>query len=605
MTHKNKLIDFLRAYGPSEAANNLFDEHVVDAAQRYGVEPFYVESPLLDALERNFKAAEPVNVVLTGTAGDGKTYLCRKLHERLGGDTQEFREAGEIVPITLPGGKKLTIIKDLSELREADKERELEAVTGTLVGDDRSNVHLIAANDGQLLKFWREFVHSHPYAESLFDRIRWMLKEERKNHPDLPYLELHNLSRQSNTELFERVLDAVLSHDSWGVCNGCPAAASTNRPCPILENRRRLGADETTVFRERLKETVTLAGANDLHLPMRQLFLLAANILLGDKVSNELLTCEKAQKRAREERYSATNPYDNALGRNLRPSYRQRYAAFTTLSSLGIGQETNNTIDELLVEAAPPQLHDAYVADDSFYGANLIEDARSAYLRGDRDQFETLLAGLETQRRRLFFTLPDQEAAARLAPWALTVFRSGGNFLRFQERLRGGEVPSSTVRTLVKGLNRTFTGTMTNDTENLWLAIPAGNVHDRTGRVLEHPPVPILRGRAGAAFVTVDNGGVNRRPRLVLTHRGASEPLVSIDLRPLLFEYLARVADGSLPASFSQQCFEELKHFRLRTLRALTDLDGAAPTEADMHLVWLNEQTGRLTSSPLAIEETN
>ncbi|WP_019559038.1 hypothetical protein [Thioalkalivibrio sp. ALE12] len=603
MTYRNPLIDFLRAYGPSEAANNLFDEHVVNAAERYRVAPFSVDNPLLSDLQRNFDADKPQSVVLTGTAGDGKTYLCRKLFERLGGSAADFREAGEVARIRLSSGQTLTIIKDLSELREADKERELEAVTRAFVGDDPDHVHLIAANDGQLLKFWRDFVDVHTHAQRVFEALRWMLKEERSHHTDLPGLRLENLSRQSNAELFEQVVDAVLRHTDWGMCDGCPVAQQ-QPACPILENRRRLGADESSMFRQRLKDSIALAAANDLHLPMRQLFLLVSNILLGDSDSLGLLSCQKAQNRAQARRYAATNPYDNALGFNLRPSYRERYAAFTTLSSLGIGQETNSDVDALLIEAAPPELHAAHLANDPLYGANLLEDARSAYLRGERERFEALLSGLEAQRRRLYFTLPDEGSERGLAPWALTVFQSGGEYLRLQAKMRDEKFEPPLLRRLVKGLNRTFTGTMTDDTELLWLAIPPGNVHDRTGRVLEHPPIPILRGRMGAPFITVDSAGVNSRLRLILTHRGAPEPFASIELRPLMFEYLIRVANGSLPASFSRQCFEELKHFRLQATAALTELDDVEPSDGDMQLVSLDPHTGRLNGSLLAIRET-
>ena len=49
-------------------------------------------------------------------------------------------------------------------------------------------------------------------------------------------------------------------------------------------------------------------------------------------------------------------------------------------------------------------------------------------------------------------------------------------------------------------------------------------------------------------------------------------------LPPLLFEYLMRVQAGALPGSFSRQCFEMLRHFRLRVCaelgnREMIDLD--------------------------------
>ena len=601
MPHKNPIVDFLRAYGPSEAANNLFDEHVINAARAHKIQPFEVESRLLPKLVDNFNNQNVCNIVLTGTAGDGKTYLCRKLYEALGGTAEDFRRQGEIATIKIGKTRKLTIIKDLSELRDEDKEQELEALTQSFLGEDRANVYLVAANDGQLLKFWRDFSAKHSHASTLYKLLRRMLKDEKSELlDDLPLVKLYNMSRQSNVQLFEDVVAEVLDPSRWEACNGCPLVEGGPK-CPILENRDRLRADDPAIFHKRLKQAIALAAANDLHLPMRQLFLLVANILLGDAKNNDLLTCQKAQNRAHRGEYFHTNPYDNALGRNLRESHREIYGVFTTLASLGIGNETNNAIDEMLVEAMPEDLHLQLVANDSIYGDVLIKPARQAYLKGDRDQLEDLLTSLESQRRRLFFTIDENLHSGRLSPWSLTVFRSGGDFLAFQNALKNGESTKQTFRKLVCGLNRTFTGTMTTETEKVWLAIPPGNVHVHAGRLLEHPPIPVKAIRGGIE-AAVDNKGTNQRPRFVLKQRGQADALESIELRPLLFEYLIRVADGSLPASFSRQCFEELKHFRLRAVQMLKELHDDDPSEINMDLVSLNEQNGKLNLSPLTLE---
>lgn len=603
MAYRNPLIDFLKAYGPSEAANNLFDEHVTNAAARYGVEPFHVHNDLIDAIEDNFRSHNPKSVVLTGTAGDGKTYLCRKLYERLGGSAEDFREAGEIKRMRTPGGKKLTIIKDLSELREVDKEQELSVIARAFTGGEPDRVFLFAANDGQLLKFWRDYVDNHSHAAQVFDGIRWMLKEERPDHEDLPGLRLENLSRQPNAALFDKVIDAVLDHPGWQQCDGCPVAHAPPR-CPILENRDRLWGQDDATFRRRLKDAITLASANDRHLPMRQLFLLVSNILLGDSVNHDLLTCNKAQIRARNGQYAAVNPYDNALGLNLRLSYQGIYAAFTTLASFGIGQETNKTIDTLLLEAQPEAWHQAYIANDPLYGAPLLEDERCTYRRGSSDQYDSLLRAMESQRRRLFFTLPEDTPSHQLEPWQLTVLHNGTKYLELQSTLNNNAEDPAIVREIVKGLNRIFTGTMAEESNSLWFAMPPGNVNVRAGRVMEHRAIKILRGQTGMPFVTVDNGGVNHRPRLVLMHKKDAEPLAVIELKPLLFEYIVRVAQGSLPTSFSRECFEEIKYFRLKAVAALTDLNGDEPMDSDLELVTLDLNTGRLNASPLTVEDT-
>ena len=45
--------------------------------------------------------------------------------------------------------------------------------------------------------------------------------------------------------------------------------------------------------------------------------------------------------------------------------------------------------------------------------------------------------------------------------------------------------------------------------------------------------------------------------------------LASIDLQLTHFEYLVRVARGSLPTSFSRQCYEDFLDFKLRLISKL------------------------------------
>jgi hypothetical protein len=72
-------------------------------------------------------------------------------------------------------------------------------------------------------------------------------------------------------------------------------------------------------------------------------------------------------------------------------------------------------------------------------------------------------------------------------------------------------------------------------------------------------------------------------------------------LQPLLFEYLLRVEGGSLPGSFSRQCFEELRQFRMRvvaslTKRGLLDSEGVG----DIEIVRLLPE-GRLSADDIGL----
>jgi hypothetical protein len=66
--------------------------------------------------------------------------------------------------------------------------------------------------------------------------------------------------------------------------------------------------------------------------------------------------------------------------------------------------------------------------------------------------------------------------------------------------------------------------------------------------------------------VNIVSDDIRRRPQISISHRVHAKAVSAstlLDLRPLLFEYLMRVADGSLPSSFSRQCQQEVRHFAL------------------------------------------
>ena len=68
--------------------------------------------------------------------------------------------------------------------------------------------------------------------------------------------------------------------------------------------------------------------------------------------------------------------------------------------------------------------------------AKLFEPLRQAYRRGTCDDFERVRHGLESQRRRLFFSLDDEGGdPSELSPWRLSVFQYGGVYLAFMDAL--------------------------------------------------------------------------------------------------------------------------------------------------------------------------
>jgi hypothetical protein len=591
------LVDYLRAYGPLPSGNAQFDEHVTAASDRYGVRQLEIQSPLLEVLYEHASRDLPHSLILTGTAGDGKTYHCRKILKHLGADLSGFADQKRFEHL-LKDDRTLVVIKDLTELRPYEKTALYPELVEAFTDPQSNKVFILAANDGQLLAFLRAHESTHANGPALLALVRTLLQEGREREDGWQF-EMLNLSRQTHDSLLDTVITAVVDHPLWDDCNSCSVGPGA---CPIQRNRRLLADQAKPGLRSRLSELVLLAACNDTHLPLRQLLLLCVNTILGHERFG-LMTCANAQSIvAQGESPAFSNPYRNALGLNFTTGERERYAAFSVLEGLALGAETNNGIDHLLLEQLPQGFHGQHVANDTVFGAALFEPHRSAYVRGQYENLREFREAMADQRRRLFFVAPRNTTvvgATALDPWLLTSFKSGGDYLKFRAELQGGAESIEIKRKLTIGLNRAYSGLMCDDDDRLWLTAPAGSADSRLGRILDTDQ-PIQRG-AGVqerlAF-DFDAKGVHGRPRLVMLAEGKRPE--ALELTPLLFEYLLRIEAGSLPASFSRQCFEDLRHFRLRAVATLNEAGLGGRSDREIALVKLTD-AGRLERSPLPL----
>lgn len=581
----NPLVAFLASYGPSSASDALSDEHVQAAVKRHGVRPIEAPAPKLEAMRDALLGDVPFSVVLTGTAGDGKTYHIRRFFlDEVGGDPSDWPGKGGILHAEIRG-RPLRIIRDLSQLTDTAKEEEIEGVTRSLLGEETHTLYLVAANDGQLLKFWRDArdradvgSERHERYDRVLSVLSDMLHRDREIPPEGTLrLRLINLSRTVTGRTLDAVLDGILAHENWDVgCGNCPQAAPDAKPCPIRANRALLqgtGPDRSGAFRRRIQAAIRIAALNDQHVPIRQILVLAVNILLGDtkKKDRPLLTCNEARRRAREGEYRYCNPFNNAIGLNVPSEKRRKLTVFSALETFGIGHETNTPLDNLLLDGAPAALAARLEARDGVYGASLFEQRLKAYKSGtdvisNGDGFAT---AMESQRRRLFFLLDEDAEAGPLSPWRLTIFHHAGQYLRFADALGAGAQQDASfveavLKQLVKGINRTLTGMMADETERVWLARAIGRADGASGRFSTLQPVERRGPSPQRLAATLDTP--TGRPRLQVTVRIPGMSMMSsppLELRPLLFEYLMRVGDGSLPSSFSRQCQQEVRHFAL------------------------------------------
>ncbi|WP_229427370.1 hypothetical protein [Massilia atriviolacea] len=564
---------------------NLFDEYITGALNRAKVAPITLSSPQLDKIVAYVKSGSPGGLLIAGTAGDGKTYHCRGLWTAVGGTAKAWGSAQLVKELALPDGRVAVFVKDLSELRDEQSDDVLMMLERSALEGDDSKFVVIAANHGQILERLRDLGQrqgrEHPLRKPLQDAFL-----SGGNPPGR--LALFDLSRIGHRDSLVEVVRAISEHSEWTNCSSCSLQAD-GRVCPIFENRRRLlGGSGEAAFVRRLGDLVDIARLNGLHLPVRDLLALTANMILGHPLAKEgLMACADILKIQAEGSVEQASLYGNVFGANLPSRRALERPVFKALASFGIGEESTSRADGLLVyghddgKLAEPFAR--LVASDPVYGATpgflsalerYLEGEENARLESETDEF---MERLESQRRRLFFTLPDGEAAYPF--WGMTAFRFGGDYLGTIAALAERKPISDSVRSrLVRGLNRVMTGLLIENTDNIFVASSGGFTQSRVS-VLCDTEVPAKRDRGTGMMIKLDKQ--TDRACLDIALAPGAGNTVSFPLSPVRFEFLCRVAMGALPGSFSNECLEDMLAFKAKLLRKAEVILDMHPAEED------------------------
>lgn len=568
-TDSSRWIRFLRNYGPIPTNDNMYDETIQRALRRHRIAPLVLPAQFLDPLLANFRAETPYSEVLTGTAGDGKTYHCREAWLALGGSDAEWNTGRKVQRMAL-GPRELVVVKDLSELRADESAELLEKMATDVVMPTPERVYLIAANHGQLLEKLKA-APSSPALKTMIETIEELLVTG-TNPNAAVRLNVRDLSQAPASLMLSPVINAMMGHAGWDQCGTCPNQTGGST-CPILENRSRLqSASDGGTLRQRLTALIELSEQNGVHFPVRQLLALVTNMLLGHpNAADGLMSCNDVPKIVEQATLDRASVYRNTFGENLSPRRAEKSDLFRKLNAFGIGGETSNRVDSLLVYGADdPALSGAYqefVLNDPTYGGTpAFTQAQRAYLEGrDANSASAFLAMLRSQRQRLFFTLP-QARESDYDLWDLTVFRYGGLYLEVLENVGAGKpLPRRVMPMLMRGLNRVFTGMLIQNQDELVLATSGSHSQSKTSPLLDELISVPRQGGEEVSIVPTVKGGAALAVRL---SRGDDPGVIRLALTPTRFEFLGRVAEGALPSSFSLECHEDLLAFKAKLLSA-------------------------------------
>jgi hypothetical protein len=597
-------VRFLRTYGPTPNNLTMFDEYVAGAVGRAKVQPIALSTPMLEPMKAHVASGKPGSMLIAGTAGDGKTYHCRALWTSMGGDPRAWAAKGNIKEHRLADGRLAVFIKDLSEFNGEESDAPLARLENSVLGGDDSEVVILAANHGQVLDRLRDLGHrqgrKHPLRKPLQEFFLQAGQE-----PDR--LAVFDLSRSVGRMALEEVIAAVAKHAEWNNCAKC-SLKSGGKICPIYENRERLlGKGDTAQLGRRLGDLVEIARLSGLHLPVRDMLALCANMILGHRDAKDgLMSCAEVVWIQEQGAVDRGSIYGNVFGANLPKRRLADRPVFRAMAAFGVGDETTNEADGLLVYGKDDvKLAPAFarlIGNDPVYGATpRLLSAQDKYLEGEEAaRIDGGAAGfmslLREQRRRLFFTLPPDEEGYPF--WAMTVFCFAGEYLEMRSMLQEKKAVAEVVRgRLVRGLNRVMTGLLIDNVDRIFVASSGGFTQSRVS-VLCDTEAPSRRANGVGMAIKLDVK--SGRPLLDVSLAQGAGNSVTFDLTPVRFEFLSRVADGALPGSFSNECLEDMLAFKAKLLRKAELIRGRNSQDDDEEA---GADSGSLTLNFIDIEQ--
>ena len=457
--------EILNKYGAIKDNRASYDEKVLGLYKRYNIPPIEIKLDYVDNILKEFLDSDK-SLIVTGSAGDGKTFILRKLFEKLGGDNKEFKSICKI--------NNITFILDFTAI-ENKKEIILEA---------KNKKYIIAMNEGLL----NEYVNKDEFL-------------------------IKDLSKTSSANNFDLLLDKVLEYiDKY----------ETKNECIIFKNIELLKE-----VRGKIRDIILMNDFNYEHITIRRLFVFISNLILGSKNQNLLKSCKDIS-------FLESNLYSNIFGENLSASMREK-KPFEFLNRLSIGYKSNNEIDNLILYSKDERFKNIYFDVEEFFRK------RDSFLdNGDYNLIKDYVVFL---RRDLFF---------RHKQNSLMRYISFEAFKTLFDDLKDNKPVSKRIKKLIAlALNRIFLGALINEKDNLYIGSSfKGSNKKIANEIIEKLDIKEIN----FEFIK-GNDEYYGEIYLVIKNK---KMLLDLDI----FEFLVRIANGSLVNSFSNEFLERVMIFK-------------------------------------------
>lgn len=548
-SQSNPFVEYLSRYttiSPEHEA--AFDEYLNNADPPSGTRIRF-ETQTEKYLRTLFASEQPPSVILTGNAGDGKTYLCRMIIESLTGSS--FGGWNGNTELEVNGNEfSLRVIKDLSEINEQAGGDILRCLDRAFVQSNSKEVFLVAANEGRL-----RAVLQRANLPALYKEVDRQLS----HGPDLgnSRLLVLNLNNVATSSFVQQATAWMTDSDHWEACASCLAKAK----CSIHFNAAKLREPRLTGRIRLLYEILEHLG---IHVTIRDMLIHLAFVVTGG------LKCDKVIESSIDLNWEPHNYvyYKNIWGDNIGPAIRRRMLVFNYLRRLDPGKTSTFEIDNLIVNGAfdtnsEAEMHAAILSEGLDTGWSRFQQDRKQYLHGDKQpsrdgNHSPFVEWLPHIRRKLFFEWDSDNQAFSLLP-----FSTLSVYLRLLKGDTG--LLEQYKRELVLGLNRAFTGLYLNQADNLYVTSLYANSAEQ--------PIPIVRialpalwmelGPEKADSKVFDMSASRLALKIPLPPNPLSQaPTVHFRLDLLRFEYIIRRAQGGTPDILASECELSIQQLR-------------------------------------------
>jgi hypothetical protein len=553
----NPFVDYLSRYTTASPDHEAaFDEFLAQAPPP-AAGPLRLKTRVEEFLHITFSQPAPPSVILTGNAGDGKTYLCRQIISTFIGQPVTHWEAFAEQPI-VHDGKRLFVIKDLSELSREQGITVLHNLAKSLDGES-SDRYLIAANEGRL----RALLSDNPPLLSLYEMIDKQLRHGTESGSSA--LVVINLTAVTTSSFVPATLTWMTQDVHWEACRACPII----QRCPVRHNAQCLSA---THIAHRVQMLYQLLEHLDIHVTVRDMLIHLAYTLTGDQRCAELQRLDMQHKDLSPFAY-----YENIWGGDTLKAFHRKSSVVQHLDRLHIGEHSLFDVDDFIVsgggDAADQADHARLFQPAVDLYQRRFEQDRRAYIEGGADrqadeEAAALMHWLPHCRRKLFFEWPEVERVNRLVPF---LYLDAYLELLHNEQ----HIHDELSHDLVLGLNRAFSRLYLTDANNLYvttqyihsveqprplvrLIIPARNIELRVDR---RPNLAYDCDRPDLHLVIA-------APPFLATQSGKMPEAQSWRMNLLLFEYLMRLANGGTYNILAEECELSVRDLKDRLLSA-------------------------------------